>query len=138
MRNNPDALASKADSGAIRSADARHLGFHAPIPVTTLDALPGMEIVEVVGIARGNTVRARHVGRDIMAVMRALVGGEITDYTKMVAESREQAMDRMVDSAMAMGANAIVGMRFETCSMMQGAAEMLAYGTAVIVRPSVG
>ena len=74
--------------------------------------------------------------RDALASLGAIVGGEIWEYTKMVAESREQAMDRMVETAMAMGANAIIGMRFETCSMMQGAAELLAYGTAVVVEAS--
>lgn len=113
------------------AADGAVVGFRTAIPVTTTLEMPGKRIVEVVGIARGNTIRARHVGRDILAGLRALVGGEITDYTKMVAESREQALDRMVDAAIAMGANAVVGMRFETCSMMQGAAELLAYGTAV-------
>jgi len=115
------------------SSDGAVVGFHSPIPVTTTFEMPGKRIVRVVGVARGNTIRARHVGRDILAGLRALVGGEISDYTKMVAESREQAMDRMVEAAMAMGANAIVGMRFETCSMMQGAAELLAYGTAVVI-----
>jgi uncharacterized protein YbjQ (UPF0145 family) len=120
------------DKALVRSAsDGAVVGFRTAIPVTTTLELPGARIVQVVGIARGNTIRARHVGRDILATLRALVGGEITEYTKMVAESREQAMDRMVDAAIAMGADAVVGMRFETCSMMQGAAELLAYGTAV-------
>ena len=115
------------------SSDGAVVGFHSPIPITTTFDMPGRKIVRVLGVARGNTIRARHVGRDILAGLRAIVGGEISDYTKMVAESREQAMDRMVEAALAMGANAIVGMRFETCSMMQGAAELLAYGTAVVV-----
>jgi len=117
----------------IRSKDSAGLGFQSPIPVTTVETIPKMRIVRVVGIARGNTIRTRHMGRDILAALRSIVGGEINEYTKMVAESREQAFDRMVESALAMGANAVVGMRLETCSMMQGAAELLAYGTAVVV-----
>lgn len=99
----------------------------------TTDTIPGKRIIRVLGLARGNTIRARHIGRDIVAGLRGIVGGEITEYTKMVAESREQALDRMVEEAEAMGANALVGVRFTTASMMQGAAELLAYGTAVIV-----
>ena len=82
-------------------------------------------------MVKGNTIRARHIGRDIMAVIRNVVGGEITDYTKMMAESREQALDRMVEDARAKGANAIVGVRFATSMVMQNAAELMAYGTAV-------
>lgn len=122
----------KNERALVRAAsDNAIVGFRTAIPVTTTFDLPGAQIAEVIGIARGNTIRARHVGRDILAGLRAMLGGEITEYTKMVAESREQAMDRMVDAAVAMGADAIIGMRFETCSMMQGAAELLAYGTAV-------
>ena len=99
----------------------------------TTDTIPGKRIVKVLGLARGNTIRARHIGRDLVAGLRGIVGGEISEYTKMVAESREQALDRMVEEAQSMGANALVGVRFTTASMMQGAAELLAYGTAVIV-----
>jgi uncharacterized protein YbjQ (UPF0145 family) len=99
----------------------------------TTCTIPGKRIVKTLGLARGNTIRARHVGRDIVAGLRSIVGGEITEYTKMVAESREQALDRMVEEAQSMGANALVGVRFTTASMMQGAAELLAYGTAVIL-----
>ncbi len=101
--------------------------------IVTSDSIPGKRIVEVYGIVRGNTIRARHLGRDLMAVLRNIVGGEVSDYTKMIAESREQAVDRMVAEAHALGANAIVTLRFSTSSMMQGAAELLAYGTAVKV-----
>ena len=90
-------------------------------------------MVETLGIVRGNSVRARHLGRDIVALFRALVGGEIRDYTKMLAESREQALDRMLEQAIGLGANAVVGMRFTTSTVMAGAAELLAYGTAVRV-----
>ena len=100
--------------------------------LVTTDEIPGRKIKKVLGLVKGNTIRARHLGRDLMAALRNLVGGEITDYTKMLAESREQAIDRMVEQAEAMGANAIVGIRFTTSSVMQGAAELLVYGTAVI------
>jgi len=101
--------------------------------LVTTDEIPGRKIKKVLGLVKGNTIRARHLGRDLMAALRNLVGGEITDYTKMLAESREQAIDRMVEQAEAMGANAVVGIRFTTSSVMQGAAELLVYGTAVIV-----
>ncbi len=99
--------------------------------LATIDELPGKKIVGVLGLVRGNTVRCRHMGKDIMAVLRNMVGGEIPEYTKMLAESREQAIDRMVEEAQSLGANAIVGIRFATSSMMSGAAELLVYGTAV-------
>ncbi|MBN2071219.1 MAG: YbjQ family protein [Candidatus Krumholzibacteriota bacterium] len=99
--------------------------------IVTLETVPGRKIVETLGLVRGNTIRARNIGRDILAVMRNIVGGEIVEYTKMIAESREQALDRMLDEAKALGADAVVGFRFTTSSMMDGAAELLAYGTAV-------
>ncbi len=98
-----------------------------------VSGVPGKKIVEVIGLVKGNTIRARHLGRDILAMIRALIGGEVSEYTKMIAESREQALDRMVAEAQKLGANAIVTLRFTTSSMMQGAAELLAYGTAVRV-----
>ncbi len=101
--------------------------------ITTTDNIPGKRIVRTLGLVRGNTIRARHIGRDIMAVLRNLVGGEVTDYTKMMAEAREQALDRMIAEARSLGANAVVGVRFATSFVMQGAAELLAYGTAVVV-----
>jgi len=105
----------------------------ANIIVTTTDNIPGKRIVKTLGLVRGNTIRARHIGRDIVAALRNLVGGEVTDYTKMMAEAREQALDRMLAEARALGANAVVGVRFATSFVMQGAAELLAYGTAVVV-----
>lgn len=96
------------------------------------DTIPGKKIVKVFGLVRGNTIRARHVGRDIMAAFKHIAGGEISDYTKMMAETREQALDRLSEDAETLGANAIVGLRFTTTSMMQGAAEFLVYGTAVV------
>ena len=99
--------------------------------ITTQDTFKDQEIVETLGLVKGNTIRARHIGRDIMAGLRTLVGGEIKEYTKMLAEAREQAMDRMIADAKSKGADAIVGFRFATSPVMQGAAELLAYGTAV-------
>ncbi len=101
--------------------------------VVTSDEIHGKKIVEVFGLVKGNTIRARHVGRDILAALRNVVGGEVIDYTKMIAESREQALDRMKAEAQKLGANAVVTLRFSTSSIMQGAAELLAYGTAVRV-----
>ncbi len=101
--------------------------------VTTQDELADYEIVQTLGLVRGNTIRARHLGKDILAGLRGLVGGEITEYTKMLAEAREQALDRMMMNASRLGANAVVGVRFVTAPVMQGAAELLAYGTAVKV-----
>ena len=101
------------------------------IILVTTDTIPGREIVKVLGLVRGNTIRARHMGKDIMAGFKNIVGGEITDYTKMMAESREQAIDRLIEDAKGLGADAIVGLKFATTSMMQGAAEFLIYGTAV-------
>lgn len=102
--------------------------------LATINEIDGKEITEVLGLVRGNTIRARHVGKDIMAGFKNIVGGEITDYTKMLAESREQALDRMTADARSLGADAVVGIRFSTSSVMQGAAELLAYGTAVRLR----
>lgn len=101
--------------------------------VVTTDAVPGCRIVRTLGLVRGNTIRCRHLGKDILAALKNLVGGEVMEYTKMLAESREQSIDRMIEDAEALGANAVVGVRFTTASMMQGAAELLAYGTAVVV-----
>jgi uncharacterized protein YbjQ (UPF0145 family) len=99
--------------------------------IATTDTIPGKNIVEVLGIARGSTVRARNVGRDIFAGLKNIVGGEISEYTKLQADSREQAMQRMIDDANRMGADAIVCFRLNTSVITQGAAEILAYGTAV-------
>ena len=99
--------------------------------ITTINDVPGHEVVETLGLVRGTTVRARHLGRDIGAALKNLVGGELTEYTKLIAESREQAVDRMIREAEARGANAIVGMRFATSEVVIAAAEVVAYGTAV-------
>ena len=101
--------------------------------VCTTGDIPGKRIIRSLGLVRGNTIRARHMGKDILAGLKGIVGGEISEYTKMMAEAREQALDRLVEEAESKGASAVVGLRFTTASMMQGAAELLAYGTAVIV-----
>lgn len=105
------------------------------IPVVTTATIPGYRVVRAIGLVRGNTIRARHVGHDIMAKLRNLVGGEISEYTKMIAESREQALDRMVAEAHARGANAVVCVKLTTSSVSNLAAEILAYGTAVVIEP---
>jgi uncharacterized protein YbjQ (UPF0145 family) len=103
------------------------------VVLTTSLEIPGKKIVKHFGLVRGNTIRARHLGHDIMAGLRGIVGGEITDYTKMMAEAREQAIDRMIEEAAALGANAVINIRFSTSMIMSGAAEILVYGTAVQV-----
>ena len=105
--------------------------MHKDIPISTTDFIPGREIAEVIDIARGNTVRARHVGRDIAAALKNLVGGEINEYTRLLAESREQAIARMVADAERIGADAVINVRFNTSMVMHNTAEILAYGTAV-------
>jgi len=101
--------------------------------ITTSEQVEGKRIVKTVGLVKGSTIRARHIGRDVMAGLRWIVGGEIAEYTKMMAEAREQAIQRMIEDAEKQGANAIVSMRFTTSMVMTGAAEMLAYGTGVVV-----
>jgi len=99
--------------------------------LSTTFEVNGHKVTEILGLVKGNTIRARHLGRDIMAALRGIIGGEVHDYTKMMAEAREQALDRMIAEAESLGADAIIGVRFSTSSLMQGAAELLAYGTAV-------
>ena len=101
--------------------------------IVTTETIADRTIVKTLGLVRGNTIRARHVGKDIKAAFRHLIGGEILDYTKLMGESREQATDRMAENAAALGANAVVAARFATSMLMGGAAEILAYGTAVVV-----
>lgn len=99
--------------------------------ISTTEHVPGRETVEILGIARGSTVRARNIGRDIFAGFKNIVGGEINEYTKLQAQSREEALQRMIQDAEKLGADAIVNVRFATSMIMQGASEILAYGTAV-------
>ena len=106
--------------------------------ITTTETIANHRVVKTLGLVRGNTVRARHVGKDILASLRNIVGGEIHEYAKLIAESREQSLDRMVAEAEGLGANAIIATRFTTSVMMGGAAELLAVGTAVVIEPSPG
>jgi len=101
--------------------------------ITTSGEIEGKSISRAIGLVKGSTIRARHLGKDIMAGFRGVVGGEITEYTKMMAEAREQALQRMIEDAQKQGANAIIGMRFTTSMIMQNAAEVLAYGTGVVL-----
>jgi uncharacterized protein YbjQ (UPF0145 family) len=103
--------------------------------ITPASEIAGFRIVKTLGLVRGNTIRARHVGRDILAVLKNVVGGEIEEYTKMMAEAREQALDRMTVEANELGANAITNVRFATSYMMGAASEILTYGNAVVVEP---
>lgn len=104
--------------------------------VVTSETIANKKIVMTLGLVRGNTVRARHIGKDILAGLRNIVGGEVHEYGKLLAESREQSLDRMTAEAESLGANAIIAARFSTSMMMGGAAELLAIGTAVIVEDS--
>lgn len=101
--------------------------------IVTSDTIPGKTITEVKGYVKGSTVRAKHVGKDILAGLKTLVGGEITEYTEMMDESRQISIGRMVEEAKQLNANAIIAMRFESATVMQGASEFVAYGTAVVV-----
>jgi len=102
--------------------------------ITTSHSVPGHEVTEILGIVRGNTVRARHVGSDILAGLKNIVGGEISEYTKLMAESREQSVDRMIARADELGADAVIAVRMMTSEVIQKAAEILVYGTAVRLR----
>ena len=99
--------------------------------VTTTPDIQGRRVTTTLGMVRGNTIRSRFIGRDLMALFRNVAGGEIHEYTKMLAEAREQAIDRMVEEAEQLGADAVVMTRFQTCEVMSGAAEIMCYGTAV-------
>ena len=101
--------------------------------VTPSCNVAGQRVVKTLGLAKGSTIRARHLGKDILAVFKNLVGGEIEEYTKMMAEAREQALDRMIADAQAQGANAVVDVRFSTSYIMSAASEIMAYGTAVVI-----
>ncbi len=106
--------------------------------VTTTADVTGHRIVRNLGLVRGNTIRAKHLGKDIVAVLRHLVGGEVKEYTKMMGQAREQAIDRMIEEARALGANGVVGTRFQTSKIMSGASEILCYGTAVVLESLEG
>ena len=123
--------ACRRDTRQSHPQETRELHGGRQLIVTTTDAIPGATIVETLGLVRGSTVRARHIGRDIMAGLRNIVGGEVDEYTKLLAEAREESLQRMIDNAEGMGGNAIVCVRFITAGVAQGAAEIVAYGTAV-------
>jgi uncharacterized protein YbjQ (UPF0145 family) len=101
--------------------------------VTTIEQVPGKRVLRVLGLVRGTSVRARDLRQDLVAGIRNMVGGEVTEYTKLIAEAREEALDRMCAQAEANGANAVIGVRFASSEVMEGAAELLAYGTAVVL-----
>lgn len=101
--------------------------------ISTTDTIEGHKILKVIGLVSGSTVRARNIGRDLSALLRNIVGGEVSEYTSLLANSREQALERMKDVALDQGANAVIGMRFMTSMVSQGSAEILAYGTAVVL-----
>lgn len=102
--------------------------------IVSSSTIAGKKIIKTLGLVKGNTIRARHIGHDIMAVLKNLVGGEIEEYTKLMSEAREQALDRMIERAEELGANAIVDVRFSTSYIMGAASEILAFGTAVVVQ----
>ena len=104
-----------------------------PIAISNTETIPGKQIVEFYGVVTGNTVRAKHIGRDIMAGLKNIVGGELVGYTELLQDSRQEATERMIEQARSMGANAFFNVRFATSSISQGAAELFAYGTAVKV-----
>ena len=104
--------------------------------ITTGETIPGHRISEICGTVTGNTVRAKHIGRDVMAGLKTIVGGEIKGYTEMLSEARESAQDRMVAQAQALGADAIIAARFTTSNVSQGMSELLAFGTAVKLEPA--
>jgi uncharacterized protein YbjQ (UPF0145 family) len=143
---NPDAPVSAVSMrGSIRARARGRAGrAHLPAPggaanmppmiVVNTETIAGYQIVEVKGIVQGNTVRAKHVGRDIAASLKNIVGGELRGYTELLTESRREAMERMLMQAQQLGANAVVNVRFSTSSVTAGAAELYAYGTAVVVR----
>lgn len=106
---------------------------HPPVILTNIDSIPGKAIVQHMGLVQGSTIRAKHIGRDFMAGLKNLVGGELRGYTELLQESRDEALARMTDQARRLGANAVINVRFTTSSVAQGASEILAYGTAVRV-----
>jgi uncharacterized protein YbjQ (UPF0145 family) len=131
-------MSDKSATALMRGADGAITGFRHDILMVTTDSVPGRRVVRVLGVVRGNTIRARHIGWDIAAVLRNIVGGEVVEYTKLMAESREQALDRLCDQAASLGANAVLATRFSTSMVMGGAAELMAYGTAVVLAPDGG
>lgn len=99
--------------------------------ISTTDEIPNKKVAEILGVVRGNTVRSKHIGRDIMAGFKTIVGGEIKGYTEMISHARDEALNRMINAAIDLGADAVINVRFMTSAVLQGASEILAYGTAV-------
>ena len=116
------------------SSSRLNKSYQSDMIITTLEGVPGKEIVEHYGLVQGSTIRAKHVGKDIMAGLKNLVGGELKGYTELLQEARKEAVERMIQQATFVGANAVVNVRFATSSVAQGAAELFAYGTAVKVQ----
>lgn len=106
------------------------------ILLSTIESVPGHEVSTVLGLVKGNTVRARHIGSDITAGLKSLIGGEIKSYVKAMTDAREEALERMLNKAKDLGADAVIGMRFSTSQIMEGSAEILVYGTAVKIQKS--
>ena len=106
--------------------------------VTTTETVPGHEVSEILGVARGSSIRAKHIGKDIVTGLRTLVGGELKEYGELIVETRNQSLQRMEKQARQLGADAVINVRFETSQVMKGASELLAYGTAVTLKPSSG
>lgn len=104
--------------------------------IVNTETIPGYDVVQVLGLVQGNTIRAKHAGKDLMAGLKNLVGGELKGYTELLTESRREAMGRMIAEANALGANCVLNVRFSTSTITQGAAELYAYGTAVVVQPT--
>ncbi|MEO1228676.1 MAG: YbjQ family protein [Myxococcota bacterium] len=123
------------NEGLIRSSKGAVTGFQHPIPVVTTLVVPGYRNVSALGLVRGNAIRARNVGFDIMASFKTLVGGELKGYTQLLASTREQALDRMIEQAVSLGADGVVAVQFSTSTVLQGVAELMAYGTAVKMAP---
>jgi uncharacterized protein YbjQ (UPF0145 family) len=132
-RYNPVYDGSMMEGGNIEKVQKNTRIADGALILTNIESIPGKKIVEHFGLVSGSTIRAKHIGRDVMASLKNLVGGELKGYTELLTDSRRQAVDRMTDQAQQLGANAIVNIRFSTSSVAQGAAELYAYGTAVRV-----
>lgn len=123
-----DALIRSSATGAVT-------GFRHSLPVVTTLVVPGYRNVQALGLVRGNAIRARNVGIDFLSGLKSLVGGELKSYTQLLASTREQALDRMIEQALSMNADAVVAVQFSTSTVLQGVAELMAYGTAVKIEP---
>ena len=136
MRSEPAVAPREVAREKAAAPAAAPIERHPALLVTTTDGVPGHRVVRTLGLVRGSAVRAHHFGTDLIAFLKNLFGGEIEEATKVLAEAREQALDRMVADARSLGANAVIGFRFMSAEVVSGAAEMVAYGTAVEVAPA--